>query len=711
MPQSLEDRLLAARLSEAVEAEERQNFFVKAYEFMTGEGRTEGYPELGTSGPSVPAFSSEGLKMAGAYATQVDPQAIADIAEKTLSSVDPNVKKDVDKFGNFTITFEGKTYYVNAPGASQADAFQLLGQLAAFAPAVRGGAMVRGIFKRMLTTGLLSATTSVGLDIGGQVAGSEQDIDWVRAGLTGVIGGVMEGVVPAARLVWEKVFRSTKYFNPTTGKLTETGTRLAREAGLDPVDMDRKLAVAFSRQVVGEPKPGLAKTRALEEAYDIPYTRGQQLAQMGDTRRLDIEEGMRQGLRGETAQREMAAADALRLKQTQEAMGEVTGRAIRPVQETGAEVAGGVQKAAQAKGTQVEALYEIAGPGAAATRITKENFSGLMKDVKVAVKELGLDPESHPKTINTIRRLGSLFKKAKKADRLDITEVSLQKIERERRIIIQKLKSAKGEDRNALVEVKSALDSWLDKSFDDALFSGDQVALNALLKARKAAFEEFSLFTKQPGKVNDEVGAAIEKILYADATPEMTMNYIFGRSKLGAKLVSAKIVKRLKTILGESSEEMNALKDAGWTKLTTGREGRTLDPAAYVENFDDLFTKNKSLLEELYTPEEVVSMKSLRDALDAMNLSSAAQKRQAGIIISSISRIFHWRGTTQAILHKRPLYGGLLHIIGRNLPLIGQGLQSTAVKRAGTQIPKPLPSSPPTVAAALAGQRLTSTQE
>ena len=56
------------------------------HSFVTGAGRTEfpNAPELGTSGPSVPAFSAKGQRMAGAYLTSVESDQIADIAVKTL---------------------------------------------------------------------------------------------------------------------------------------------------------------------------------------------------------------------------------------------------------------------------------------------------------------------------------------------------------------------------------------------------------------------------------------------------------------------------------------------------------------------------------------------------------------------------------------------------------------------------------------------------
>ena len=111
------------------------------HSIFTGAGRTEfpDAPELGTSGPDVPAFSDKGLRMAGAYLTSADSEQIADIAVKTL----PGARRHNDRFGNAMIQFENKDYYVNKPGISQADLYQLSGQVAAFAPAAKGTALLR----------------------------------------------------------------------------------------------------------------------------------------------------------------------------------------------------------------------------------------------------------------------------------------------------------------------------------------------------------------------------------------------------------------------------------------------------------------------------------------------------------------------------------------------------------------------------------------
>ncbi|HDY65265.1 MAG TPA: hypothetical protein ENH84_03405, partial [Phycisphaerae bacterium] len=257
--------------------------------FFTGEGKQEfDLPELGTSGPSVPAFSKEGMKMMGAYATSIDPKGIADIAVKTL----PGASQWEDKHGNPIVTFEGKHYYVNDPGVSGADFFQMLAQIGAFAPAAKGALAGTTLFKQMTRMGIFSSVTSVASDVAAGQLGSEQGVDLTRAAITGGLGFALQGMVPAAVASWRGIFGKPQFFDEATGKLTPMGIEAARKAGLDPVDMTRRLMKAFAKEVVDEPTPALAATRAYTKATGVPYTRGEQLANAGLTAQIAREEAM-----------------------------------------------------------------------------------------------------------------------------------------------------------------------------------------------------------------------------------------------------------------------------------------------------------------------------------------------------------------------------------------------------------------------------------
>lgn len=313
--QELQQRALLARAAAA--SEEVSGF----RSFFTGEGRTEGYPELGTSGPSMSAFKDaeplperyappgsphkplqtldirnvkKQARMIGAYTATPDPKATGDIALKTLKEVAPDTTMDEDQYGNPTITFEGKKYYINAPGASTADMFTLLGQIGAYAPAMRLS-KARNLFTRMRQMGYLSFATSAGLDRVAGELGSEQGVDWTRALLTGATGALFEGLAPVVVHAWRTVLNRPGMFDASTGQLTAKGKELALEAGLDPEMMTRRLAQTFAREVRDESTPALAGARAVQGVTGTKLTRGQQLLQAGESGQITWEQLAKSG--------------------------------------------------------------------------------------------------------------------------------------------------------------------------------------------------------------------------------------------------------------------------------------------------------------------------------------------------------------------------------------------------------------------------------
>ena len=249
------------------------------HSLATGEDRTE-FPEmgeLGTSGPSVPALSSKGMKMLGAYMSTTDPEAIADIAVKTL----PNATRKQDKFGNPIITFEGKDFYINKPGFSESDALQLLGMLGEFAPAARFGAAAKSVPRRMMRTGPGFAATSMALDEAAGALGSEQGVDYGKALLVGGLGMGAEVFAPAAAKLWRAIRGNPRFVDPATGNLTPQGERAAKAAGVAPEDLRGYMAESdvraaeVAQELVTPTQPPYGRMHAEGREFGIEHTAGQ----------------------------------------------------------------------------------------------------------------------------------------------------------------------------------------------------------------------------------------------------------------------------------------------------------------------------------------------------------------------------------------------------------------------------------------------------
>lgn len=691
--------------------------------FFTGEGSREyDLPELGTSGEAVPAFirgpspfgepppspfgeippspfsagkdqqiqfNPAATKMMGAYATSIDPKGIADIAVKTL----PGASQWEDKHGNPIVTFEGKHYYVNDPGISEADLFQGLAQTGAFTPAAKiatGGAT---LIRQMVRMGVLSAATSVGADVAAGQLGSEQGVDLSRAAITGGIGFALQGLVPAAVAGWRGIFGKPKFFDEATGKLTKEGARAAHKAGLDPADMTRRLAKAFAEEIIDEPTPALAATRAYTKAYDIPYTRGQQLANAGVLGQVSREQAMRHGASGfgEVGQVGMRQAGEAAERASERVIGGVQKKLAGPrakiagEYEAGDVIRRGVVDTAQKLDDAINAAYTEF-RGTPASMQSRKPFKDLLRTTARALDDFDLDAQLYPATLKNVGLVLKEAKSIKAPPTFRQLEVMRRKMQTNARA------GGNPSDQKAARKIIRVVDDWEDELIEKALIEGDDAALDIVRKARRLRTEKRTKFGVSDKW--DDAGKIIETMVHKDLNPTEVVNMIFGVGQVGKKGVSSRVVPRLKEIFGEDSPQWNAVREAAWMRLTQGTKGNMKTPKQFQSAWDEAWNKNKGVLEAMFTPDELLLMRTVRKGMmlrivpeEAKNPSKTAYSLMRAL------RDMIRRGGTKATFSGHHFAGGGLFLLGRQLPMIGKGGQQRAVSEALEQL-RPIPKAP-----------------
>ncbi|MGI9489042.1 MAG: hypothetical protein ACR2RF_24790 [Geminicoccaceae bacterium] len=665
---------------------------------VTGEGRAEfDIPELGTSGPEVPALSEQGLRMAGAYAASADPEQIADIALKTL----PGSARKEDKYGNVIIRFNDRDYYVNKPGVSQADLFSLLAQTGAFAPAAKFGAAGKTLLGQMARTGLASAGTSAGLDYSAEQLGSEQGISGGRAAVTGAAGVLFQGLTPLAIKGWRKIFGAPIAFDPKTGKLTATGAAQARRAGLDPEDMTERLSRIFAEEASEAVSPESAASGTLSREFDIPYTQGQRTQSF---EQLSKEEATRKGAFGESSGDIMRQFD----KEQQEAISAARQRVQEQVGETGVErpsqgvgiAVEGLQTRAARQAADVDRAYEAA-RGAKAT-FTGDSLSDLLGNIKQSITDFDIDPTLHPGTVRSIKSLAKLSREVKKTKKHGLDPVTLRRFETERRKLGNQINSAGNKsDRAALTRMKGELDRWLDDAVDNALFSGDDDALKLLKTARGARRQYGTLFEAAKGKFPDQPGKIIEKMVETDPTPDQAMNYLFGTAKLGKRQASEAVLKRLKIAVGEESAEWDAVREAAWLKLSQDAQGNTLSPRKFNTAYNEAMRNANGLMRTLYSKDELALMRRYRDALNrTVTPEGATNPSKTAYTLARLIRQLLGRTGTMFTFSGQPGLGAAFFTAARTPTAMGARTAKKALRPV-----KRLPKAPGPVAAGTAYER------
>jgi hypothetical protein len=94
------------------------------------------------------------------------------------------------------------------------------------------------------------------------------------------------------------------------------------------------------------------------------------------------------------------------------------------------------------------------------------------------------------------------------------------------------------------------------------------------------------------------------------------MNYLFGTSKIGENQVAVRVAKKFKDIFGENSEQFNEFRQAAYMRLVQDTQGNVKPASKIVKEVDELIMgKGSQLANEIFTPEQVKSLRDFRSAL------------------------------------------------------------------------------------------------
>jgi hypothetical protein len=268
--------------------------------------------------------------------------------------------------------------------------------------------------------------------------------------------------------------------------------------------------------------------------------------------------------------------------------------------------------------------------------------------------------------------------------------IDLVKIDQTRKII-SKLQgaAANSTDRRAASTLINSYDDYVDNLVSRGLFSGDEAALEQLLRARTARRKQGQLFEPQ-GKF-DSGGKIVKKIIEEAETPEQAVNFIFGASRLGAKLQSAKAAERLAKIFGRKSQEWGAMKEVAWMKLSKDKMGRALSPEKFLDSLATLKNESPTLLNQLFSIKERYLISKYARAMRAAVKNPEKNLEKAGIFESAIRQTLRVYGARQKFTKGNVGYGTVLGLLARS-PVNLAGLTQAAREKAARALTSPIPA-------------------
>jgi hypothetical protein len=553
-------------------------------------------------------FKTRQAKTALGLMTTFDPMRQLAVIRENY----PDIVFSQDEEGN--IIADGSAYggnkgYINAPGISLRDLTQLGFQIAAFTPAAKVGSFVANTAGRMGLVGGASGATQVVQDlvnqgIGGTDEVSAINIDIGDAALAALGGGAFEGIAVAASKL--PIFNRSKVItDEIRNEFKSAAIAAGGKAEAVTDDIIRKYMDAARNSASDEQ----IRATAAQSEFGIPYTKGQAT---GSAKQLDIEDTFRHSQVSPGASRKMQSFDEMQNARIEAAKGEIQtklgGQPITRPNESGAMVREGIQGKAASLDDQIGQAYD----NVTDAYLSADGVNGLLSRMKSVTRNLDwqkgeLAPAS-TKLLTEITNFQKTFKSIK-----GIKPFHIKRIESMRRNINAKVSSAANPtDKRQVMQLKSEFDNYLDAAVDNALFSGDETALESIKQARGLRAEYGRKFqrndtrTRSGRPIKDAAGDVIERMISGNMTDEQVANYLFGAAKLGGNNVSAPLAGRLKTVFGETSQEWASIRQASFLKLMQPMANGKISGQTILTRLNEA-TKGsgETFMKTVFSPEEI----------------------------------------------------------------------------------------------------------
>lgn len=596
------------------------NAFEGVGDLFTGNSK-ETDQSRGLSEFSLPSeFSGRSIKTSLGLLATLDKKKQKNI----LMSNYPKLIINPDSKGNFIVDAsaykdeleleddEIKTV-LNSPGFSGRDAAFLVSNMAAFTPAGAIGKLIAGsIAKKALAVGAASAATQAAIDIGGQASGATEEvsienIDKTDVAVAGISGAFFEGLfsVLADSIPF---FRQQINIQGITEEVRKTFKQAAIEIGEDPAKVTDELINSFLESTKQATNPSELVAIQGEKEFGIDLFEGQR---SGNQKQLNFEDQARVGNFGGKAQEEVLKKEASQSAQANDAKIQIQneiakgGELIADQADSGAVIGQGIKN----KSIESEQLFRNKYEDVNDATLSSDHLNKLINATKKSMNSVEFD-KTLPET-KKILDLAISLQKTLKGLKGNLKPFHIKQIENMRKRLVTAFGSSEKSDRRQISIMQNAWDDWMDITVKNSLFNGDSESLQTLKSARGLYKDYRKKFTEQPikrrgsGSFPDPEGRMIEKIISANPTNIQVINSIFGAGETFGNQAGKNMAIKMKSILGESSDEWATVKQAAFLRLIkTMPDGKTISGQQTLTAISKAM-KNKELINEVLSPIEI----------------------------------------------------------------------------------------------------------
>ena len=514
-----------------------------------------------------------------------------------------------DSFGNPMIVWKNRPYYVNKPGLAGTDIGTVVGEIIKFLPASKFVSGAKTLF----------GTVARGIP---------------AYGTTETINKAVENIMTPETTKAKKEGLG----DVVTDVGSATALGVAADTLLPPVAKGIGKVVAKGAEKAGIKLPRFSP-EVIKSTSKYELTKGQQGSlppkstfDPQPTDQLEKEDIMRRAA-GSGGQKvikvfDEAQADEI-VKDAQALQNEFgSGKPFTNLDEpdvtgaAGEEIQSIVSKRAGEMKTQAGELYNDARNPDLDTRMTKD---GIRKAVGEAIFKvtnpreglgiMGAELDQMPilkRELTFLRKLLKVSKNPRFKDQDLSTLHSFQK-----RLNRSFRTAAPGSpEKLALGEIKSSFDNALFKGIDEGFIYGDEDALKALQKATGLYKDYMGLTGAIKGATPQQKAAnkILQLISNQEYTPRQVANILFGHSKFAPNQALPLAIDKLKSILPEeeSAQVIALLKDGILEKAFAGTGKSGVTRTNIVNNYNDIFVKQKKIIEKLFSPEEIDKIAQFR---------------------------------------------------------------------------------------------------
>jgi hypothetical protein len=579
----------------------------------------------------------EGFKTFLGYMSTTEPRALQDIILKSVEGS----QGGEDAEGNPYVVIDGKPFYTNKQGLSPVDAFGFIGDLYQFMPVSKLASLAKGIGTRLGIAGLSTGGISAGKETAAQMLGSQQEFDSLRVGLDAafgaggqVIGDALTSYIRAKKPVFNASGDVSAQFKDQLKSAGINFDEFGEKGKQAIIDAYKNLGSKFAQEA-----QRVTSVASSADTGRIPLTLGQAT---GDVRQIASEEAMRNAARGSLAEKIMQRFDIGQRKAIEEEAG-VVGRAIAPEARaaTQTEAGGAIYEMLRGKQQQmkggVSKAYDATDLRALNIPVSAVEEMPLRIGKVIQEQNLVLDPKLTPSASQAFDEVKNAVPKM---EGVNITDINLKSLENTRKKLNSFYGAAANDTDKAVIStIRNEFDNWLDDTITKGLASGDPEQLAKLKDARAIARDYYSKFKVDPKSADVDAQKIIDKIVSKDLTPVETMNYLFGSSKIGENQTAVRVAKKFKDIFGENSDQFNEFRQAAYLRLVQDTQGNVKPSSKIVKEIDELIMgKGSSLTNEIFTPEQVKSLRDFRVALSkTLTPSASTNPSKTGY---EIARIF-----------------------------------------------------------------------